>query len=182
MKPCYYLALGVAQDAPKAVIRQAYRALAKKLHPDVNKTADAAQDFEVVQEAYSTLSDENKRWQYDREMGYDSVVQPKDDFATSGEFRKDGTRNTNMQQARAHMARAQSKDSSAGGLPTIVKVAGVIFPVCLLAGFLLRDTGSAEQAIEDGALKYDKKGRAFLRQADGTWVRHKTADRFGAPD
>jgi len=66
----YYEVLGVSQDAPKEEIRKAYRKLARKYHPDVNKEADAADKFKEVKEAYETLSNEQKRAQYDQ-FGHD---------------------------------------------------------------------------------------------------------------
>lgn len=61
----YYEILGVPRTASQDDIRKAYRVLARKLHPDVNKSPDAQRKFTQIQEAYDTLSDENKRRQYD---------------------------------------------------------------------------------------------------------------------
>lgn len=62
----YYTVLGVSRNAAADEIRKAYRSLARKLHPDVNKEPDAAKRFAEVQEAYDVLSDENKRKEFDR--------------------------------------------------------------------------------------------------------------------
>ena len=62
----YYEVLGVNKDASEAEIKSAFRKLAKKYHPDVNKEPDAAEKFKEAQEAYAVLSDEAKRRQYDQ--------------------------------------------------------------------------------------------------------------------
>ncbi len=62
----FYEVLGVARGASAEEIKKAYRALARKLHPDVNKAADAQKKFTEVQNAYDVLSDENKRRAYDQ--------------------------------------------------------------------------------------------------------------------
>lgn len=66
MSKDFYSTLGVAKTATEAEIKKAYRALAKKYHPDVNPNNKAAEDkFKEVTEAYAVLSDANKRKQYD---------------------------------------------------------------------------------------------------------------------
>ncbi len=62
----YYEVLGVNKNASDAEIKSAFRKLAKKYHPDVNKEPDAAEKFKEAQEAYAVLSDESKRRQYDQ--------------------------------------------------------------------------------------------------------------------
>lgn len=62
----YYDVLGVDKSASDAEIKSAFRKLAKKYHPDLNKEPDAAEKFKEVQEAYEVLSDENKRKTYDQ--------------------------------------------------------------------------------------------------------------------
>ena len=63
----YYEVLGVSRDADEAAIKRAYRKLAKKYHPDTNAgDKKAAEAFTEVSEAYSVLSDKEKRKLYDQ--------------------------------------------------------------------------------------------------------------------
>ena len=61
----YYEVLGVKRDASEKDIRQAYRKLARKYHPDVSKEGNAKEKFQEVSEAYETLRDKEKRAAYD---------------------------------------------------------------------------------------------------------------------
>src|SRR4029078_4802473 len=58
-----YKTLGVARDADEKTIKSAYRKLARKHHPDVNK--GSAERFKEISEAYTVLSDPEKRKRYD---------------------------------------------------------------------------------------------------------------------
>jgi curved DNA-binding protein len=62
----YYEALEVSRDASEDEIRQAYRRLARRYHPDVNKEAGAEDRFKQISEAYEVLRDPEKRERYDR--------------------------------------------------------------------------------------------------------------------
>ena len=63
----YYEVLGVDKGASEQEIKSAFRKKAKEFHPDLNKdNPDAAEKFKEAQEAYSVLSDESKRKQYDQ--------------------------------------------------------------------------------------------------------------------
>lgn len=61
----YYKILGVKKDASAADIQRAYRKLARKFHPDVNKDKDAEEKFKMINEANEVLKDPEKRRLYD---------------------------------------------------------------------------------------------------------------------
>src|SRR5215510_5463992 len=62
----YYTTLKVAKNASQEEIQRAYRKLARKYHPDVNKSQDAEEKFKDIGEAYEVLKDPGKRAKYDR--------------------------------------------------------------------------------------------------------------------
>jgi molecular chaperone DnaJ len=62
----YYQILGVSRDADKEEIKRAYRRLARKYHPDVNKESGAEDKFKEINRAYEVLSEPETRARYDR--------------------------------------------------------------------------------------------------------------------
>lgn len=62
----YYDRLGVSKDASQDEIKRVYRKMSKKYHPDINKEPGAEEKYKEVQEAYETLSDDQKRAAYDQ--------------------------------------------------------------------------------------------------------------------
>ncbi len=69
-----YSILGISKDADQASIRKAYKQLARKYHPDLNKDAGADDRFKEVTTAYEVLSDEQRRSLYDT-FGAESLKQ-----------------------------------------------------------------------------------------------------------
>ncbi|MHC4981684.1 MAG: DnaJ C-terminal domain-containing protein [Planctomycetota bacterium] len=65
-KQDYYDLLGVTRNAGEEQIKAAYRKMARKYHPDVNKSPDAAEKFKEATEAYEVLSDTKKREMYNQ--------------------------------------------------------------------------------------------------------------------
>jgi len=69
----YYEVLGVARDADAKAIKDAFRALARQYHPDVNKQPGAEEKFKEIAGAYAVLSDPDKRKAYD-DRGFAGVA------------------------------------------------------------------------------------------------------------
>ena len=69
----YYEVLGLSKGASQDEIKRAYRQLAKKYHPDINKEPGAEEKFKEINEAYDTLSDEQKKARYDQ-FGFDDPM------------------------------------------------------------------------------------------------------------
>ncbi|MEA2049298.1 MAG: J domain-containing protein [Campylobacterota bacterium] len=65
MAKSLYETLGVSENATAQEIKKAYRTLAKKYHPDINKTAEAEEKFKEINAAYEVLGDDQKKSQYD---------------------------------------------------------------------------------------------------------------------
>src|SRR5215212_5035308 len=86
----YYETLGVPRSATQEDIKQAYRKLARKYHPDVSKMADAEARFKEINEANEVLKDPEKRAAYDQ-MGSNwkagQEFQPPPNWDAGFEFR-----------------------------------------------------------------------------------------------
>lgn len=63
----YYVVLGIAEDADEETVRSAFRALARRYHPDVGAGSSPVQ-FQRAREAYETLADPGRRRRYDRQL------------------------------------------------------------------------------------------------------------------
>ena len=81
----YYEVLGLTKGASQDDIKKAYRSLAKKYHPDINKEPGAEEKFKEINEAYDTLSDETKKARYDQ-YGHDDPMSGAGGFGGFGGF------------------------------------------------------------------------------------------------
>ncbi|MCX6692765.1 MAG: molecular chaperone DnaJ [Methanoregula sp.] len=79
----YYDILGVPRNADDKEVKKAYRNLARKFHPDVCKDRGAEEKFKHINEAYSVLSDAQKRAQYDN-MGHETYTNASKGSYTGG--------------------------------------------------------------------------------------------------
>ncbi len=69
-----YSVLGVDSSASKAAIKAAFRTLAKKYHPDINKgNKSFEKKFKEIKQAYEVLSDDKKRYEYDKLNGFNQI-------------------------------------------------------------------------------------------------------------
>lgn len=88
MEKDYYGVLGVSKGASKDEITKAYRKLAKKYHPDINKDSSSQEKFKEISAAYSVLGDDKKRSQYDQfgSTGANSFEGFNFDFSSFGDL------------------------------------------------------------------------------------------------
>ena len=89
----YYKVMGVARDATEAQIKQSYRRLARKYHPDVSKEKDAEARFKDLGEAYEVLKNPQKRAAYDQlgqGHGPGEDFKPPPDWGSGFEFAGSG--------------------------------------------------------------------------------------------
>src|SRR3989344_6405398 len=81
-KKDYYEILGLSKNSSKDEIKKLYKTLAKKYHPDLNKSKEAEEKFKEISEAYAVLSDDQKRTTYDQfgHSGFDQRYSQEDIF------------------------------------------------------------------------------------------------------
>ncbi len=82
----YYKTIGVERDATEKDIKTAYRRLARKYHPDLNKDASAKEKFQALGEAYEVLKDPEKRKAYDEGRLYEQQQPPHQEQYSAHDF------------------------------------------------------------------------------------------------
>ncbi|MGC1521107.1 MAG: DnaJ C-terminal domain-containing protein [Steroidobacteraceae bacterium] len=114
----YYKVMGVPRDATEAQIKQAYRKLARKYHPDVSKEKDAEARFKEVGEAYEVLKSPEKRAAYDQlgqgpSPGQD--FRPPPDWGSGFEFSGGGTGDADYSEFFESLFGARGRAGAEGG-------------------------------------------------------------------
>ncbi len=79
----YHTVLGVSSDATDDEIKKAFRRLAKKYHPDLNKDANAEEKFKEINEAYSVLTGKQKAVETYKRARYDGQRNAVDSWSAS---------------------------------------------------------------------------------------------------
>jgi curved DNA-binding protein len=112
----YYKVMGVARDATEAQIKQAYRKLARKYHPDVSKEKDAEARFKEVGEAYEVLKNAEKRAAYDQlgQRGPGEDFKPPPNWDSGFEFSGAGPGNAAYSDFFESLFGGQARGRSAG--------------------------------------------------------------------
>jgi DnaJ-class molecular chaperone len=90
----YYRLLGINRSANAVAVRKAYRRLALKLHPDINKSTDAHDRFIELTEAYEVLKNPKRKHQYDRL--YDYNILGKEPKRHRAYYKREGKWNQNI--------------------------------------------------------------------------------------
>ena len=153
----FYKVLGVSKDATDDEITKAYRKLARKYHPDLNKTKEAEEKFKDISEAYDVLSNKDNRQKYDaiRQFGMGgarfaggSGAGGFDAGAFSGHFRLDVRR---WRWCWRRMARAAMARASASRPVAAIRIS-TIFSRCSVAALvalpgLATPTGAATSRL-----------------------------------
>lgn len=98
----YYKVMGVADHATHAAIKQAYRKLARRFHPDVSKEQYADAQFKAVGEAYAVLKDTKKRTEYDQTIALSSAGDKRKSARTSADNRDSKVSHPYKNASKAH--------------------------------------------------------------------------------
>jgi hypothetical protein len=133
----YYAILGLHPSASPISIRQAYRELSKRYHPDTTElpSAEATAKFQQLNEAYATLSNPERRSLYDLKIGYSrwNVIQPPSDL------NRPTTGTSPRESSSAYLSPVDRPLSS--GEVFVLFVLGVTFVGCLLLVVIIASIG-----------------------------------------
>lgn len=126
----YYEILQVSDNATVEVIHMAYKALAKKYHPDVCKDENAEEMLKMINEAYDVLSDDEKRKRYDRDL---SELKRQAEEHTHKESQDTGKEKTTASAAEASDKKKDSAEKGTGCSGCFSTIFGWIFWIAVIA-------------------------------------------------
>lgn len=151
MKKTYYDILEISENASDEIVRSAYKALAKKYHPDVysGSKEEATRRMAEINEAYSVLSDLTKRREYDflldRQKNQTEENQTEKSSDPSAPQQTRNYTETSPDDD-SNMVQRQKANSGCGGcLSKIVSLIGVIFIIFVIRGCIRNDNDSKEK-------------------------------------
>lgn len=137
----YYEILGLQKTAGREEIKQAYRTLSKKYHPDVNDANNASAMFRLVGEAYQTLYNDDKRKEYDNPHKSSAYTTPSNPGNYAAYTNYDREKNPekkkykSKQSAHKHTRKYnRARNIGASALSVTLKI--VLFPIFVLVAFL----------------------------------------------
>lgn len=105
----YYKALKIRRTATPDEVKAAFRHWAKQLHPDVNPSPEAQNEFQKIKEAYEVLSDAKRRGDYDAALNYTELIAIQKEEAAAAQARVEFLR---QQQEAAKAAKAAAPTAS----------------------------------------------------------------------
>lgn len=173
----YYEALGVGRDADAPEIQRAFRTLARRYHPDVNRDPAGEERFKEINEAYQVLSDPETRKRYDRfGPGFRQVPQDYDERVGAGAGFRRGQGGATAGGARARPGGFDGSGFDDAGFDT----SGIDFED-LFGGLFGRGTEPAAGADQQAELVLSvedayRGGRRALTLGDGPDARTYTVD------
>lgn len=125
----YYEVLGVSVNSSTAEIKSAYRKLARKYHPDINKAPDAMEKFKNITKAYETLSNTKLREQYDTLNGFfkTETTQTTSSKKAQEEYKKETKNNTKSSNTTTPKSNKQSTKQQNKQKTGFIKALKVMF-------------------------------------------------------
>ena len=136
----YYKVLGVQRSADIHAIKRAYRRKAKLCHPDKNPSPRSKRIFQVLQRAYSTLSEPHSRMLYDDKLNFHRPWRP-EDGRTKEQAEAIARRARRMRQRKKKAADTPISPILFYGIHIVGLIFGMIVVVKTIIGFTMEDWG-----------------------------------------
>ncbi|NME67741.1 J domain-containing protein [Flammeovirga aprica] len=163
----YYDILGIDKSADKKEIKKAYLTLAKKYHPDVNQSDETLEEkFKLINEAYDTLYDDTKKFQYDNGLNYFSFHNSTTAETSSTTRTYTREENQRREEYKAHVAEETKKEKRQFKKYVPFMVGGyVVAMIGFISFFVHRQSKLADEAYHS-ALTNLKENRTRQAQQD----------------